>query len=126
MKNKKGFTLIELIAVIFILALIVVIVVPMINDNINKSKVNVSNEQVRQIEDAAKQWGLDNVVYKDGKLTDGNKVINSVTIRTLQKDGYLDDKGIIDAKTKKEIPSSTKVCITYSSNQYNYEFKGAC
>lgn len=118
---KKGFTLIELIAVIFILALILLIVVPIVNDNITKSKINLSEEQIRQIEMAARQWGTDKLSIKDGAPSE-----HSVTIRTLQKDGYLDDKGIIDAKTKKEVPLTTKVCITYESNQFIYEFKGDC
>lgn len=121
MKKTKGFTLIELIAVIFILALILLIVVPIINDNISKSKLNLSEEQIRQIETSARQWGIDNLTVKDGASSE-----SFVTIRTLQKEGYLDDKGIIDAKTKEEVPLSTKICITYESNQFVYEYKGEC
>jgi type IV pilus assembly protein PilA len=118
---KNGFTLIELLAVIFLLSLILIIVMPVMNDTINKSKTNLSDEQITEIEFAAKQWGLDNL-----SLTDGSPNYNYVTIKELQNSGYLDDKSIISTKTKEEIPYDTKVCITYDDNQYIYEFKGDC
>lgn len=124
---KKGFTLIELVAVIFILALILLIVVPIINDQITKSKGNLSSEQIRQIESAARQWGLDTLNIENNNPVDKNgNVVSSVTIRELQKTGYLDDKSIIDAKTKEEIELGTKVCVSYEDNQFVYEYKGSC
>ncbi len=127
MKNKKGFTLIELVGVIFILAIILLIVVPIINDNITKSKSNLSTEQIRQIESAARQWGMGNLSIKDNKPVNSNgNEISFITISDLQKSGNLEDKAIIDAKTKKEANPDTKICITYSDNQFNYEFEGDC
>lgn len=127
MKNIKGFTLIELIGVIFILAIILLIVVPIINDNITKSKSNLSVEQIRQIESAARQWGMNNLSIKNNKPVNSvGTEINHITIGDLQKSGNLDDKAIIDAKTKKEANPETKICITYSDNQFVYEFEGDC
>jgi len=123
---KRGFTLIELVAVIFLLGMILIIVVPIINDNLMESKSNLSTEQIRQIESAARQWGVDNLSIQESKPVDmnGNEV-SEVTIRTLQTKGYLDDKAIIDAKTKEEISYTYKVCISYEDNQFVYEYKGS-
>lgn len=124
---KKGFTLIELVGVIFILAIILLIVVPIINDNITKSKSNLSSEQIRQIESAARQWGMNNLSLKDNKPVNSiGSEIQFITISDLQKSGNLDDKAIIDPKTKKEANPETKICITYADNQFNYEFEGDC
>lgn len=127
MRNKKGFTLIELIAVVFILALILLIVVPIINDQLTKSKGNLNAEQTRQLETAARQWGLDNLIINGDKPSDKNgNEVSFVTIRELQKTGYLDDKSVVDAKTKEELDLATKICITYEDNQFVYEYGGAC
>lgn len=124
---KKGFTLIELIAVIFILALVMLIVTPIINDNILKSKTNLNTEQIRQIESSARQWGVDNLIIKENKpaLKNGTS-ISSVSVRDLQTSGYLDDKTIVNILTKEELGDDKKVCITYENNQFIYEYEGGC
>lgn len=124
---KKGFTLIELIAVIFLLALIMLIVTPIINDNILKSKTNLNSEQIRQVEDSARQWGIDNLIIKEEKpaLKNGT-IITKVSIRDLQTSGYLDDKTIVNILTKEDISESVNVCITYENNQFVYEYDGSC
>ena len=53
MKNKKGFTLIELMAVIIILAIILAIVVPKVFKSIDESKKRACNVQMNNITDAA-------------------------------------------------------------------------
>ena len=123
---KRGFTLIELVAVIFILGAILIIVVPIVNDSITESKVSLSSEQVRQIESAARQWGVDNLVIQNDKPVDKKEnEVSEVTIKTLKSEGYLDDKAIIDAKTKEEIINSYKVCVEYRDHQFVYEYKGS-
>lgn len=123
---KKGFTLIELVAVIFILGAILIIVIPIVNDSITESKTSLSAEQIRQIESAARQWGVDNLSMQANTPVDinGNEV-SEITIRKLQTTGYLDDKAIIDAESKEELSYSHKVCISYEDNQFVYEYKGS-
>ena len=61
MKEKaKGFTLIELIAVIAILGLIALIVYPAITSVIRNSRESAYNDQVNVIVKAAKEWSIDN------------------------------------------------------------------
>lgn len=118
---NKGFTLIEIIAVIGILALLLLVIVPSVNGILNRSKKNLNDEQVAQIENAARNWGLENLY-----LNNDNPSQNYVTIGTLRNTGYLEDKTVKSLIENKELSNDTKICITYSKNQYMYKLKGDC
>ena len=55
MKNKKGFTLTELLAVILILSILVIIAVPNVWNALKSSKDALTSYEKKAIEDAAKQ-----------------------------------------------------------------------
>jgi len=59
MNNKKGFTLIELIGVVTLLALIALVVYPAINSVIKNSKEKAYKDQIELLIKAAKEWGID-------------------------------------------------------------------
>lgn len=61
MKKSQGFTLIELIAVITMLAVIALITIPAVNGAITKSKNRAYQTQKNAILEAAKEWNLENV-----------------------------------------------------------------
>lgn len=61
--TKKGFTLVEILAVIVILSVILVILVPMINSSRDNAKVKVYETMLSNIESAAVLYGQDN--YRD-------------------------------------------------------------
>ncbi len=117
---KKGFTLIELIAVIVILGFILLIIIPTITDVLNDSKQKLNDTQQEQIVVAARNWGLENVSLNE----DNTPTKTEVTIATLQNEGYLEDKEIKSLLDKKAIDTKSKVCITYENNQFVYEYKG--
>ncbi|MFD1038122.1 prepilin-type N-terminal cleavage/methylation domain-containing protein [Virgibacillus byunsanensis] len=82
LKREKGFTLVELLAVIAILAIITAIAVPTIGNVIGDSEEKAHEANVKLIENAARLayiGGLDEV-------QDGN-----VTINELVENDYLDD-----------------------------------
>ena len=60
MKNK-GLTLIELIAVLTILAVIGLIVIPQVFKQVEEHKNQLSQTQIIIIEEAARSWATDNV-----------------------------------------------------------------
>lgn len=82
--NKKGFTLIELFAVIIILGLLAIIVVPNVIDIVNENSDKVYERQIENIIKSAKTWGADNL----GKLPNVNNESIRVTLGELQQGGY--------------------------------------
>lgn len=70
MKNKKGFTLVELLAVIIILGVLLMIAVPAVQNVIKKAKNNATQKQAELFIDAAKKMAIideatsDMVIYK--------------------------------------------------------------
>ena len=123
---KKGFTLIELLAVIIILGLVLLIVVPNVTKILNRTQTRLNTEQKAAVENAARQWGVSNLIYTDGKITYNKKEKNYVTIDELQTSGFLEDKEIQDMTDREKLEGDTKVCITYKNNQFIYEFDGEC
>ena len=63
MKNKKGFTLIEIMVVVIILGLLAGIVLPRILGQEEKAKVGVAKTQIRSLEGALDAFKLDNGFY---------------------------------------------------------------
>lgn len=123
---KKGFTLIELLAVIIILGLVLLIVVPNVTKILNRTQTRLNTEQKAAVENAARQWGVSNLIYADGKITYNGEEKNYVTIDELQTSGFLEDKEIQDMIDREKLEGDTKVCITYKNNQFIYEFDGEC
>lgn len=70
MKNKKGFTLVELLAVIVILGVLLMIAVPAVQNVIKKTKNNATQKQAELFIDAAKKMAIideatsDMLIYK--------------------------------------------------------------
>lgn len=92
MKNNKGFTLVELLAVIVILALLVSIAVPSTISISNKLKTNMYCKKIDSIEVAAKLFGEDRRNDLSNTYTDENgsyNSLNNVEVIELINSGYL-------------------------------------
>lgn len=114
--NKKGFTLMELLAVIVIISIVSLVVFPAIGTSLTRSKRNTYNKQVNNIENAAKEF-----------LTEHNELADN----THTNDIYISLQSLIDSKyvTYKKLTNpldKTKmdgcVRISYESNKYNYVY----
>ncbi len=70
--NRRGFTLVELIAVLVVLALLLLLVSGTVSNIINKAKVDISDAQEKSILNAAEKWSIDNSEFFDD--TEGNKI----------------------------------------------------
>lgn len=70
LKKEGGFTLVELLAVLAILALIVGIAVPMIGNVISSAETKSANAQIELIEDAARLYDLDENAKADPTIGD--------------------------------------------------------
>ena len=78
--NKKGFTLIEVLAVIGLLSIVIIIAVPSITNLRNKSLEQVEKNQIKAIESAAIFYAQDNDL----------KYPITISVEKLISEGYLD------------------------------------
>lgn len=56
MKNKNGFTLVEILGVITILSVLALIAIPTIDNIVTKNREKLYDSQIRTIEDGLKTW----------------------------------------------------------------------
>lgn len=70
--NRKGFSLIELLCVMVVLALLMLLVSGTFNNVINKTKETISEAQEQSILNAAEKWSVDNSEKFDD--IEGNKI----------------------------------------------------
>lgn len=119
---KKGFTLVELLCVIIIIAVVSGIVFPIVVSNINRSKDELLKVQIKDIEGAAKKWALANLDKLDKYHV--NDVY--VSIQYLKDMNFLDKDFLLNPKTKESMDEDC-VLISYDfdSKQYVYEYKEA-
>ena len=90
MKNEKGLTLIELLAVIVILAIIAAIAVPAIGSIIDNSRYKAAKS------DAIMALNSANIYFTDTPTDDSGVEITTVNLETLIEEGYLETKGTLD------------------------------
>ena len=120
--NKKGFTLIETIMVIAILALLMLILVPNVISLINKNNIKSCQNLEDSIKNAAKVYVANNK-YQLGFSCDTAK---EITIQTLVDSGdlKLTDNKLVNPVSGKDILLSSKIKVTYNctTKDFNYEF----
>lgn len=114
---KKGFTLVELLAVIVILGIIAAITMPIVDNVLKNSRQKAYDEQVNFILKQAEAWAAthDNRIQSD----------NEITLDTLINDGYIDQDSLKDPRTKKNMDGCVIVSYDDFYNEYTFEY-GAC
>lgn len=80
LKKEKGFTLVELLAVIVILGIIVAIAIPAIGNIIENARGDAEAQQITLVEDAARLFDVQNTMA----------VGETITVSDLVEYGYLD------------------------------------
>ncbi|HHW69038.1 MAG TPA: DUF5011 domain-containing protein [Tenericutes bacterium] len=113
MENNKGFTLIEILASIIILAIISIIIFPKINNSMKESKKDALNIQINNIKKAASDWSTKNVRFLPTEI--GKEAV--ITIGSLKQEGYL----VVNLKNPLDntiIPNDTNVIIRRIKNSY--------
>ena len=109
--NKKGFTLVELLAVIIILSLLALLTSTAVTKLVKDAKDDLSSTQIELIKSAAQTWGADNLtgLPKAGKCS-------YLTVGNL-KDYGLIDSNIKNFNTNTPIRDDLKIKISTSINK---------
>ncbi len=124
--NKKGFTLVELLGVITVLAIIVVITMPIVNETIKNSKEKAYKAQIKEIEKAAKDYTAENMnLILDGSTLCPSLVpveITSIDVETLIDEGYIPED-TKDPKTEELIQGVVYITYDCEYDSYKYEYR---
>ncbi|HPF82814.1 MAG TPA: type II secretion system protein [Bacilli bacterium] len=114
MKNR-GFTLVELLAVIALVAVFLLIAIPTVDTITGKQKQKLYKLQIENVKDALKTWGNVNIE----ELPDIDGVSVTVTLQQLKDEGLVEDN-IKNPKTKKCYANSNTFTIARSENSFIY------
>lgn len=110
--NKKGFTLVELLAVIVILALLALLTSTAVTKLVKDAKEDLSETQIQLIKSAADTWIADNL---NNLPSSGD--CGYLTLEDLKYYGLLDNT-ILDPKNSEEISNDLKIKITTTASAY--------
>ena len=114
-----GFTLIELLGVIILLGIIGLITYPIVNNSIKESKEKSYMETIRNIEDAAYRYSIEQNLNDDGNN-------HTISISKIQNAGLLKDNEIINPITNQSLNG----CIIYkwkeATKQYEFKYDEEC
>lgn len=114
--NKKGFTLVELLAVIAILGMLIAMVTPNLMDMFDEKKDTLYENTISEIERVASIYLTDNPdIYSD---ISKNGYVN-ISINTLCNEKYLTCP-VKNQKDNSDIDGYVKV--TFEDNNYVYRF----
>ena len=115
---KKGFTLVELLGVVVILAILATIVVPVATTLIGKSVLSLNDVQLSNIKTGAVSWATDHISDVPGTSSTYNAI--EVSLNTLIAGGYI-PSDIKDLTTKNNYSDIVNVVITYGNNRLSYD-----
>lgn len=95
--NNRGFTLVEMLAVLVILIAIMGIAIPSISSSLERTKSKQNEARYKLIESAAEQYVVDhkNTVYNN--LSNSQKDTHSCFIQIVRLSDYLSEDNMKDA-----------------------------
>ncbi len=113
---KKGFSLVELLAVIVILGIIGLIVVPAVDRFINNSDQMAYDAAISSIVESTKNWEADNVNVLPKSHMDSYEVYLDQLIA-----GNYVRTDLVNPKTGEPFPNDLRVIITNHHGSHRYE-----
>lgn len=112
---KRGFTLVELMAVVIILSVIGLIAIPAVDKVIKDNQNKLYQAQINSIDDAAKTWSNNHV----NLLPESSSEAISIPLILLKQEGLL-PVDFKNPKTDKKFYDNMYIDITFEKNSYNY------
>ena len=117
---KKGFTLVELLAVIVVLALISLVTMPTIASVLTSGHDKALEVQIDIIIDAAKKWSIANV----SKIEEDKD--NYISLEELIDNGYIEQDELVNPKTNEVLNGCVKIKFDDLYNRYDYDYVKTC
>lgn len=117
MKNR-GFTLVEILAVITLIGVLALITIPTIDVVIKSTREKGYENQKEVILSAAKDYGASNMM--DLPTVDGDYVY--ITLGDLKLGGFI-EVDVINPINEMCISNDTVIVITRKNNNYTYKFQ---
>lgn len=115
---KKGFTLVEMITVISLLAIIGLISIPVVEGIIKRSKDKIYLAQEEEIIGAAKKYATEYIE----KISSVDGVKTVVCLETLKELGYLENTSIKDPRTDEYMDGGVGIVYDSNTKSYNYTY----
>jgi len=110
--NNKGFTLVELLAVIIILSLLALLASTSVSKIVKDSKSDLYDTQINLIKSAAEAWGADNLYDLPEAGT-----CKYLTLHDLKQYGLIDNE-IKDPRTNELFPNELLIKISGTENKF--------
>ncbi len=114
---KKGFTLVEVLAVITILGVLAVIVVPAVDRGIKNAKDDAYNKQKVSLLNSLEAWTKDNY----DRFYSNDEIV--ITLAEL-KQANIVDSDIRNPKTESCLSNAMRFVIKKTKNTYSYKISG--
>lgn len=112
---KKGFTLIEMVSVIILMAIFALLILPTVQKQIIKGKNKMLASQVENISMATQMWLSDNALYEPN---DGDTI--TIMLSQLKQDNYI-KKDIKNPLTGDIFPNDMLIEITKNNGVLEYK-----
>ena len=119
---KKGFTLVELLAVLTLLAFVAIISIPIMETILGNSAQKTKNSQIKEILEASKKYVLkyDNQL----EIDEDNELL--IPLDDIKKSEFLNDEKMINAETEEEFNGCIYVKYNEETGKTNYAYFYKC
>lgn len=112
--NRRGFTLVELLAVIVILGIIITIFVPSVINLINENSTKIYANKEKILKNAAEDYVMSNSSFV---LPDGTNPEKYISMNTLISSNMM--SSVLDNKTTTECVGFVKITV---NSTYGYDY----